>query len=471
MEQDNMNESKLIIHPGNPLHGKIGPKGTINLPGDKSLSHRAALLAAMAEGDSQINNFLVAGVTKAMLDALKTLGIPWKLDCNTLSIQGRGLKTWPIDDTKHSTVVCINCGNSATTLRLLAGALAAWGRPAILDGSAGLRRRPMRRIIEPLKQMGVTIETTDGSAPLTILGSHNPLQAIDYTLPVASAQVKSCLLIAALAGEGTTTLREPGPSRDHTERMLRAMGIEVKSEQLSVISDQIYGIRKMEYVTHLTPPHPLSLSPLHMALPVDISAAAFLIVAALITPGSKITLQEVGLNPTRTGLLEALSKMGASLRITNRGERHSEPIGDISIAHSSLQGVRVDGDLVVRMIDEFPALAVAAAYAQGTTMVADADELRNKESDRIAAMGLELQTLGVEATETSDGFIIQGGRSVHGGVVEPHGDHRLAMALAIAGLAAKESVIVKNSEIIHESFPQFCEVLQSLGADLEGGNS
>jgi 3-phosphoshikimate 1-carboxyvinyltransferase len=449
----------LMVFPGRPLNGEIGGANEPALPGDKSLSHRAALLAAMAAGESRIENFQVSGVTRAMLEALSALDVPWRLDGKTLYVKGVGLGR-AVDSGQLACPVrqgaWLHCGNSATTLRLLAGALAAWGASATLDGSPGLRSRPMNRIVEPLRQMGVDIQATQGCAPLTLQSSARPLRALEYTLPVASAQVKSCLLLAALAGDGETTLIEPGPSRDHTERMLRAMGVKVES-----------GLTQGQGLTRITPPTPLVLSPLEATLPGDISAAAFLIVAGLIIPGSRLTLRGIGLNPTRTGLLEALVEMGADLCISNQTEKGGEPLGDLTVGYSSLHGTRVSGERVVRMIDEFPAFAAAAAYAHGTTLVADAQELRHKESDRITLLGDELRSLGVSFTETPDGFIIEGGGALNGGVVQSHGDHRLAMSLAVAGLAARASVTVHGALAMQESFPEFIAVLQALGASVD----
>lgn len=437
----------LTVSPGKPLNGSL------SLPGDKSLSHRAALLAAMAVGESRVENFLVSGVTQAMLDALTALGVGWLLRDTTLIVNSRGIGFW------QPPVNPLSCGSSATTLRLLAGALAAAGIPAVLDGSGGLRRRPMQRIVIPLQQMGVSIEASQGCAPVRLGKSRLPLRAIDYALPVASAQIKSCLLFAGMAASGPITLREPGPSRDHTERMLNSLGISVTSQRLTATGDQLEG-----YITRLYPPKTLILPPLHLELPGDISAAAFLIVAALITPDSEITLKRVGLNPTRCGIIEALQSMGADIHIHAAGEQGGEPVGDISVRSSVLHATQVSGSLVVRMIDEFPAFAVAAAYAQGRTVVREAEELRHKESDRITAMCTELRSLGVQAEETPDGFEIEAGEVVSGGVVDAHGDHRLAMSLAVAGLASSEPVTIRAAEIINESFPDFISALESLGA-------
>jgi 3-phosphoshikimate 1-carboxyvinyltransferase len=320
------------------------------------------------------------------------------------------------------------------------------GVPAVLDGSEGLRRRPMGRIVEPLRQMGVQIAAAGGCAPLTLGRSVRPLRPLDYDLPVASAQIKTCLLLAALAGGGPTTLREPGPSRDHSERLLRSQGIAVSSQKMAE------GGRPV-YVTRLDPPYSLALKPLALALPCDFSAAAFLIVAALVTPGSSIVLREVGLNPARTGLLDALLAMGADICIAKPATRSGEPVGDVQVRHSTLHATRVAGEQVVRMIDEFPIFAVAAAFAEGTTTVSDAAELRLKESDRISGLCSELRALGAAAEERPDGFSITGGALRGGARVDAHGDHRLAMSLAVAGLAADQPVTVGEAEIMGESFP------------------
>ncbi len=442
----------LISSPGSPL------QGVMCVPGDKSLSHRAALFAALAEGESRIENFLVSGVTQAMLEALTALGVVWRLEDQggqhrRLVVQGRGLRGL------SSPTEALDCGNSATTMRLLAGALAAAGVSATLDGSAGLRRRPMDRIVEPLQQMGVAIQAPGGCAPLTLHPSAFPLRPLHYSLPVASAQIKTCLLLAALAASGPTTLVEPGPSRDHSERMLRSMGV-------SITSEKGYQDGKPLYKTSLTPPKGLVLSPLAMALPGDFSSAAFLIVAALITPGSAVTIREVGLNSARTGLLDALLGMGADICITSQANRSGEPVGDLHVKYSRLHGATIFGEQVVRMIDEFPIFAIAAAYASSPTTVSEAAELRLKESDRIAVLCEELRKLGVQAVEHPDGFTIQGGTAVQGGTIQPHGDHRLAMSLAVAGLASQAPVAIQDAQIIEEFFPEFTQTLQALGGKL-----
>jgi 3-phosphoshikimate 1-carboxyvinyltransferase len=347
-------------------------------------------------------------------------------------------------------------------MRLLAGAIAACGIPAVLDGSSGLRRRPMKRIVEPLQEMGVPIQASPGyTAPLQITArpQEQQLSAINYTLPVASAQVKSCLLLATLAADGPTVLREPGPSRDHTEIMLCSMGVSIMKDQQPTDDPGV-----IYYQTSISPPASLRLSPFNIRIPGDFSSAAFLIVAATITPGSEINLEGVGLNPTRTGLLDVLQSMGADIQITNTRESHGEPLGDLLVRYAPLRGTRISGSLVIRAIDEVPILAIAAAFAHGKTIVSQADELRHKESNRIRDLCRELHRLGVEIEETQDGFIINGGQDLRGGTVTPHGDHRLAMALAVAGLAARGNIIVDGAEVLSESFPEFSASLRDLGA-------
>ncbi len=424
---------KLILRRTQPLIGTYRPEG------DKSLSHRALLFASLAEGKSTIRRFLVGGVTKAMLRCLRQLGVDWTLDeeAHTLTVQGVGSKGFSTPQAP------LNCGNSATTFRLLAGVLAGAGINCILDGSDGLRKRPMRRISEPLQAMGANVTTTEGCAPLTF--SPATLHGIDYTLPIASAQVKSCLILAALKAKGTTTLSEPGPSRDHSERMLSAMGADI-------LPVSPYGA----VVKPLTTP----LRPLDIELAGDISSAAFLLVAAAIIPGSNFVIQQVGINPTRTGIVDALRAMGADITFENESEMAGEPIADIHIRAVPLQGISIAGDLVVRMIDEFPAFMIAAAMAKGETIVRDAAELRTKESDRIAIMTAQLRAVGVEIEEYPDGFRIIGKGTIPGGAtVEAHGDHRIAMSMALAGLVAKSPMSISGFEMLNESFPDFPNVL------------
>jgi len=432
--------SRLIVRPGAPLRGRV------HVPGDKSISHRALLLTALAQGASRVGGFLPAGDCLATLACVRAMGIKVKTRyVATLTVHGRGLHGWRAPDAP------LDCARSATTLRLLAGILAGQSRAAnkaLLTGEPQLLRRPMRRIVEPLRQMGAAIESRDGHAPLTIQG--RPLHGCEYTLPIASAQVKSALLLAGLYADGPTIIHQPGPARDHTERMLAALGADVEVDGLTVA---------------LSPPAS-PLSPFSFSIPGDISSAAFLLVAAALVSDSEIQIADVGVNPTRTGLLEVLRAMGGRVVLENEREREGEAVADLTVRASELTGVEVGGDTVVRMIDEFPALAVAATQARGATIVRDAAELRVKESDRIAAIVAGLRALGARIDSQPDGFIIQGPTPLRGAVVDSHGDHRLAMALAVAGLIAEGEVQVENVECIKDSFPSFVDVMREVGAAL-----
>lgn len=447
---ENNQETSIDVIPGSPLKGVLGEQADVQLPGDKSISHRAALFSALSSGTSRIKNFQVSGVTLPMLSALTQLGIAWELKGTTLWVQGKGMMQ--IESVKAPLV----CGNSATTLRLLAGAIAACGIEATLDGSPGLRRRPMARIIDPLRQMGVAIQSENNCAPLSLRPHRMPLQGRSHRLQVASAQVKSCILLAALAADGPTVVIEPGPSRDHTERMLHSMGVTIRSLMVEEAGRPFWE-------TEISPPNQ-ALSPIEAEIPGDISAAAFLIVAAAITPGSHLKLCHVGINPSRTGLIDALLVMGAKVDVQPTGSRMGEPVGDISVSYSPLQPVHISGDLVVRMIDEFPIFMVAAAYANGITEVHQAEELRYKESDRISDMSAELARLGVKIEEFPDGFRMTGQGKLSGGDVDSHGDHRLAMALTVAGLASDQPITIQHGQVFTESFPDFIKVLTGLGA-------
>ena len=424
--------------------------GTVEVPGDKSLAHRAALFAALAEGVSEVSNYPDSGVTRAMRGALASLGVPSTLEGGVLRLSGNGLRPFPVFG------AVAYCGNSATTIRLLAGAVAATGSTAVLDGSVGLRKRPMDRIIDPLRAMGADVEGTPGiaadgravlCAPLSFRPA--PLKGIDYALPVASAQVLSCLQIAALGATGESHFTVPGPVRDHTMRMLRAMG--APTSQTSQTSQ--------------TPQTPqtsqTSLTPLTGRLPGDISSASFLLAAAAIVPGSRITVKDLGVNPTRTGVLDALEKMGAKISLSAAREEMGEPVADVTLEAGTLKGIAIAGDLVVRAIDEIPVLAAVAAFAEGETVVREARELRYKETDRIAAVVAQLRALGAEVSEQPDGFIVRGG-TLTGGTARANGDHRLAMSMAICGLRAP--VTVEGAEILDESFPSFLPTLASLRA-------
>ena len=439
--------SKLTVHSSGPLQGRV------RVPGNKSISHRALLLGALAEGVSQIEGFLPSGDCLATLTCLRALGVEIETPipgpspyegggrATTLTVHGRGLRglqapTAPLD-----------CVRSGTTMRLLAGLLAGHPFESTLTGDPQLLRRPMRRIVEPLRRMDADIEDTDDHAPLTIRG--RPLRGYDHRLAVASAQVKSALLLAGLYAKGPTTVRQPGPARDHTERMLAAMGAAIEVNGLTVT---------------LSPPSS-PLSPLSLTIPGDISSAAFPLVAAALVPDSEVTIVGVGVNPTRTGVLDVLRAMGAEIALESlqmEREQGNESVADVTVCASDLVGVEVSGDTVVRTLDEFPVLAVAATQAHGTTVVRDAAELRVKETDRIAAIVTELRALGARVDPLPDGFIIQGPTPLHGAVVDSYGDHRLAMALAVAGLIAEGETVIEQSECIDDSFPGFAELIRGL---------
>ena len=426
-------------------------QATIQVPGDKSISHRAAILGALASGPSTVRRFLAAEDCLATLTCLRTLGVEWQLEeetpgVATLELAGVGLRGLrePAD--------VLDAGNSGTTLRLLAGVLAGQPFASVLTGDASLRSRPVGRVVEPLRKMGGQLFARDGDRypPLAIRGGS--LRGIHYRLPVASAQVKSSVLLAGLFAEGETVVEEPLATRDHTERLLRSMGADLRREGP--------GIR-------LTPPD--DLSPVDLEVPGDLSAAAFWLVAAAAHPDAEIVLPKVGVNPTRSGLLDILSMMGATVELTEERMVGGEPVADLTVRSSRLRGVEVDGELTLRAIDELPALAVAAAFAEGRTTVRDAEELRVKESDRIAALTGELRKLGVAIEERPDGFTIEGsggsgaGNVLQGASVNGGGDHRLAMALAVAGLLADGETVVEDAEAVAVSYPGFWEDLEQAG--------
>lgn len=424
--------SQLSIRSRGPLEGRV------RVPGDKSISHRWLLLGALAEGSSTIKGFLPAADCLASLACIQALGVEVsRHDATTLTIHGRGL------DGLRRPDAALNCVRSGTTMRLLAGILAGQDFESTLTGEAQLLRRPMRRIVEPLSEMGAKIEDTDGCAPLSVFGRR--LHGYDHTLSVPSAQVKSALLLAGLYADGSTTVRQSGPARDHTERMLAAMGAPIGTAGLTVTLSAT-----------------TSLSPLSISVPGDISSAAFLLVAAALVPGSKTTIENVGVNATRTGLLGVLEAMGADITLSDARETGNEAVADITVRASQLRGTEIYGDTVVRMIDEFPVLAVAATQAHGSTYVRDAAELRVKETDRIATIIAELRALGAHIEPRRDGFVVEGPTQLRGGAVDSHGDHRLAMALAVAGLVASGETCVQNTDCIDDSFPGFDSLLAQL---------
>jgi 3-phosphoshikimate 1-carboxyvinyltransferase len=426
-----------------------GLRGRIKVPGDKSISHRALLLGAIAEGATRIQNLLPAADCLATLACVRALGIEVeRLSETVLIVHGRGLRG--LMEPKD----VLDCARSGTTMRLLAGILAGQPFYSVLTGSEQLRRRPMGRIAEPLRRMGATVlGRHDGRLPpLTILGGD--LHGIKYRLPVASAQVKSAILLAGLYADGLTVIHEPGPARDHTEQMLATMGagIEVDGATITLRGGT-------------------ELSSLNIVVPGDISSAAYFIAAASFIPphwggkeGGEVAIEGVGVNPTRAGLLDALREMGADIVVQNQREVGGEPVADIVVRAGRLRGTEVRGDQVPRMIDEFPILAVVASQTQGTTVVSDAAELRVKETDRIANIAIELRKLGARIEERPDGFVVEGPTPLVGTQVNSHGDHRLAMSLAIAGLVAEGETTIEAAECIADSFPGFEGVLMALGS-------
>jgi 3-phosphoshikimate 1-carboxyvinyltransferase len=433
-----MNTSSIRVRPGSTL------AGTVQVPGDKSLSHRALILGALAEGTSHIRNFLPAGDTLATLGCMQALGVPVKRhDPTTLTLEGRGLHGL------YAPAESLDCVNAGTAIRLLAGVLAGQSFSSTLDGSDQLRRRPMNRITTPLRQMGAQIADRGGYAPLRITGGTD-LRGITYEMPVASAQVKSCLLLAGLFAAGSTTIIEPGPARDHTERMLRAMGAGVRINGGSVSVTSGHTLRSLD-----------------TTIPGDISSAAFLLVVASLKAGGPVCIQGTGVNPTRTGILDVLVLMGADIQSMQPHDETGEPVADLVVSQASLQGIPIGGDLVVRAIDEFPVLMVAATQAHGETLVTQAEELRVKETDRIAVMAGELRKMGAVIEERADGFRIIGPQRLRGAVVEGHDDHRVAMSLVVAGLCAEGETIVNDARCAADSFPGFVKTLQTLGADVE----
>lgn len=418
-------------------------RGSIAVPGDKSISHRAAILNALADGEATITNFLPGDDCRSTLRVLGDLGVEHRLDDSgdipALWIRGAGLHGL------HEPADILDCGNSGTTMRLISGVLAGADAYAVLTGDPSLRSRPMARIITPLREMGARIDGRDGArlAPITIRGG--ALHGIRYQSPVASAQVKSAILLAGLFADGDTIVEEPTLTRDHTERMLDAMGATIGREGPAV---------------RITPGAPLRA--LSMRVPNDVSAAAFWMVAAAIHPDAELRLTGVGMNPTRTGIIDALRAMGADLAVEEERTVAGEPAADIVVRSSRLTAIDVSGDMIPGMIDEVPALAVAAAFATGTTHIRDAAELRVKESDRIATTTSELARLGVAIREDGDGITIDGGRPLAAATVRSHGDHRLAMALAAAALAGTGDVTIANAGAASVSYPNFWDDLARL---------
>lgn len=420
-----------------------GLQGELTPPGDKSISHRAIIFASLAKGRSELTGLLESEDTLATLKACEQLGAKVQRSNGKIFIDGTsGTPNKPAGD-------CLQMGNSGTAMRLLAGVLSGQGFACTLSGDVSLNSRPMQRIIEPLTLMGANISASvDGTAPLRIQAG-NGLQAIDYESPVASAQIKSCVLLAGLFADGVTRIKEPRLSRDHTERMLPLFGVELPGPC------SVTGGSK--------------LSAAVFEVPGDISSAVFPLAAAALVPASDIVLRQVGLNPTRTGFLDCLMEMGAQLRVFNRTDEQAEPVGDIQLSKcDKLNGIDVPVSRVPDMIDELPLLMALAATATGVTRIRGAAELRVKESDRLAVMAQGLRELGVKLKEYPDGIDIEGG-SISGACVESAGDHRCAMSFALLGLVASSPVLIKDAQYIATSYPGFISDLQALGARVKGG--
>ena len=413
--------------------------GHVAVPGDKSISHRAVLIGALCNGETRVTGFGRSADTEATIEAMRALGADvLDDDIDALTVRGVGLRGL------RASGAPIDCGNAGTLMRLISGLLAGHDGRTELVGDASLSSRPMERIAEPLRRMGANVETTEGHAPLVVEGAS--LRAIDYELPVASAQVKSAILLAGVQADGATTVVEPFPTRDHTERMLEAAGARVTRRPSSVTVEGGASLRLPE-----------------VAVPGDISSAAPFLVGAAIVPGSAVTVHGVGLNPRRAGLLDVLERMGVRIAIYNRRSIGGEPAGDVEVRASDLVGATITAEEVPSLIDELPILAVAACHARGETVVRGAEELRAKESNRIEAVVEELRRIGGHIRATTDGFRIKGVPArLRGGVVDSRGDHRLAMLGAIAGVASREGVELRGAGAAATSFPEFFEVLEQV---------
>ncbi|MDA8412265.1 MAG: 3-phosphoshikimate 1-carboxyvinyltransferase [Desulfobacteraceae bacterium] len=414
-------------------------KGEITVPGDKSISHRSIMLGAIANGTTSVRGFLRGGDNMATMGAFRAMGVRIDDDGETVVIQGKGLHglSEPSD--------VIDCGNSGTTIRLITGLLAGQSFFSVVTGDQYLRKRPMKRVVEPLTRMGARIlGRNQGSlAPLAISGGS--LNAIGYESPVSSAQVKSAIMLAGLYADGDTSVREPSLSRDHSERMFRLFGATLET-----------------FDSGVTVKGGVELQGQDITVPGDISSATFFMVAALITPGSELLIRNVGVNPTRTGAIDILRAMGGDIQLLDQRELSGEPVADILVRSSRLKGCAIAGSVVPRAIDEFPAICVAAACAEGVTTVREARELRVKETDRISAMATNLRTLGVPVEECDDGMTINGVERLSGGSVESFGDHRIAMSLAVAALVSTDGITIADTGCVATSFPTFFPLLEKV---------
>jgi 3-phosphoshikimate 1-carboxyvinyltransferase len=417
-------------------------EGSIVLPGDKSISHRALIFASLADGKSQIHNLSQGKDVMSSKQCLSAMGVEIKWDGSDTVVYGMGLHSL------KKPVHRLDAGNSGTTMRLLSGLLAAQTFESTLTGDASLQKRPMERIVTPLRLMGARIEPKEGLlAPLSFKGSRL-LNPIDYDSPVASAQVKSCVLLAGLFADGQTSVLEPSLSRDHTERMLPCFQIPVKNTRGRIV---VRG--------------PAQLHPSRIDVPGDISSAAFFLVAGALIPKSRITLKNIGVNPTRTGILDVLKSMGADIIISNEIVLNGEPRADIHISGRSLKSFSLENDLVPKLIDEIPVLAIAATQAYGNSLIKHAEELRYKETDRIHAISDNLKAMGISFEELKDGFVIPGPQKLKGAEINTYGDHRIAMAFAVAGLFAKGKTLIQDAQCVDISFPDFFDLLQGLARE------
>lgn len=413
-------------------YNKQSLRGTLVVPGDKSISHRSVMFGAIATGKTTVSGFLLGEDCLSTIDCFRKLGVKIDVDGTNVTIESAGMDAW-----QEPTEV-LYTGNSGTTTRLMLGILAGTQLHTIMTGDASIGKRPMRRVIDPLRQMGakITGRANGQYTPLAIQGT--TLHAIDYTMPVASAQVKSAILLAGLRAQGTTIVREKEVSRDHTERMLRQFGAEV------TVENGVVSFKGGQ-----------ALNGTHVSVPGDISSAAFFLVAGSIVPNSEIVLENVGVNPTRAGIIEVLEQMGADMSVEIVGVEQAEPTATITIRTSNLQATTIGGDIIPRLIDEIPILALLATQAQGTTIIKDAEELKVKETDRITAVVDELTKLGANIEATDDGMIIHGPTALHGGSLKTYGDHRIGMMGAIAALITDGTVELDDSECIAVSYPTF----------------
>ncbi|MGF9817805.1 3-phosphoshikimate 1-carboxyvinyltransferase [Brevibacillus agri] len=410
--------------------------GTVRVPGDKSISHRAVMFGALAEGVTTIEGFLPGADCLSTISCFRRMGIEIEQQGDKVTVHGKGWYGLQ-EPLQH-----LDVGNSGTTIRLMSGIMATQPFHVVMEGDESIAKRPMRRVIGPLRQMGAKIDgRKDGEfTPLSIRGGK--LEAIAYQSPVASAQVKSAILLAGLQANGVTSVTEPHLSRDHTERMLQAFGVSVVRDGLTV---SVEGGQK--------------LTGRAISVPGDISSAAFLIAAVMVVPGSSLLIENVGINPSRTGIIDVVKAMGGSLELLNERVVNEEPVADLLVTHSELHGIEIAGDIIPRLIDEIPVIAVMATQAKGKTVIRDAEELKVKETDRIATVVSQLSKFGGRVTPTEDGMIIEGETPLTGAVIDSMGDHRIGMAMAIAGLAATGETGIENEEAIDVSFPGFHELL------------